>query len=298
MKVLVLGREGQLARGLVEAALGTGIQIVSIGRPEIDLTDKASVGAVFAREHPDIVVNAAAYTAVDKAESEPAVAHAVNALGAEYAARACAAQSIPIVHISTDYVFDGIKDSPYLESDRTGPINVYGSTKLEGEQRVAKVCERHVILRTAWVYSPWGTNFVKTMLRLATTRPSINVVQDQLGSPTYAPDLARTILSLATLVVDDDDSRGWGTYHVVCSGETSWSGLAREIFRHAAQNGLPVADVAGIAATAYPTPARRPGNSRLNCDKLRLLFGLELPDWRLGVKDCVARLAASSQAGA
>ena len=298
MKVLVLGREGQLARGLLESAVGTGIQVVSIGRPEMDLTDEKSIGAVFAREHPDIVVNAAAYTAVDKAESEPVVAHAVNALGAEHAARQCAAQSIPIVHVSTDYVFDGMKNSPYLESDPTGPINVYGRTKLEGEQRVAKACERHVILRTAWVYSPWGTNFVKTMLRLATTRPTINVVEDQLGSPTYAPDLARAILRLATLVVDGDGSRRWGTYHVVGSGETSWFALAQEIFRHAAESGLPIADVVGIAASAYPTPARRPANSRLNCDKLRLSFDLELPDWRLGVKDCVVRLAAASQAGA
>jgi dTDP-4-dehydrorhamnose reductase len=297
VKVLVLGREGQLARGLVEAALGTGIQIVSIGRPEIDLTDNGSVGAVFAREHPDIVVNAAAYTAVDKAESEPAVAHAVNALGAEYAARACATRSIPIVHISTDYVFDGMKDSPYLESDPTGPINVYGSTKLEGEQRVAKACERHVILRTAWVYSPWGTNFVKTMLRLATTRPRINVVEDQLGSPTYVPDLASTIIELATRVIDEHGSGRWGTYHGVAQGETSWFGFAREIFRHAAEQGLPVADIAGIPTSAYPTPARRPANSRLNCDKLRRSFGLELPDWRLGVSDCMARLAALAQAG-
>jgi dTDP-4-dehydrorhamnose reductase len=297
VKVLVFGREGQLARSLLEAAVRPDIQVVSIGRPEIDVVDEKSVLAAFAREHPDIAVNAAAYTAVDKAESEPAVAHAVNALGAEHVAKASAAHSIPIIHISTDYVFDGKKDSPYLESDPTGPINVYGLTKLEGEQRVAKACERHLILRTAWLYSPWGTNFLKTMLRVAATRPTISVVQDQLGSPTYVPDLASAIIALATRVLDEHRSLRWGTYHAVARGETSWFGFAREIFQQAAENGLPVADIAGIPTSAYPTPARRPANSRLNCDKLRELFGLELPDWRLGVNDCVARLAALAQAG-
>ena len=170
VKILVLGRDGQLARSLVEAAVAAGIQLQSVGRPEIDLTDVNTVSALVARVRPDLVVNAAAYTAVDKAESESALAYAVNAAGAEHAARACASYSIPIIHISTDYVFDGAKDGPYLEGDPTGPINVYGLTKLEGEQRVMNACERHLILRTAWVYSPWGANFVKTMLRLATAR--------------------------------------------------------------------------------------------------------------------------------
>ena len=295
MRVLVTGREGQLARGLLEAADSVGIQVLAIGRPDIDVADERSVTAVIARERPDIVVNAAAYTAVDKAESEPAVALAVNALGAEAVARACAAHSIPIIQISTDYVFDGMKDGPYVENDFTAPINVYGRTKLEGEQRVAKVCQRHLILRTAWVFSPWGANFVRTMLRLATTRPSIGVVDDQRGSPTSASHLARIVLEIAARVVTDPTSARWGIYHAVGGGETSWFGFAREVFRHAAAQGLPVADVAPIATSAYPTPARRPANSRLNCDKLRLAFGLELPDWRLGVEDCVARLAASAQ---
>jgi len=295
VKVLVTGREGQLARGLLEAADSVGIQALAIGRPDIDVADERSVTAVIARERPDLVVNAAAYTAVDKAESEPSVVHAVNALGAEAVARACAAQSIPIFQISTDYVFDGMKDGPYVESDFTAPINVYGRTKLEGEQRVAKACQRHLILRTAWVYSPWGANFVKTMLRLAATRPSIDVVDDQRGSPTSASHLARIVLEIAARVVTDPTGARWGIYHAVGGGETTWFGFAREVFRHAAARGLPVADVAPIAASAYPTPARRPTNSRLNCDKLRLAFGLELPDWRLGVEDCVARLAASAQ---
>jgi dTDP-4-dehydrorhamnose reductase len=296
VKILVVGHEGQLARGLVEAGDTSNVQVVSIGRPDIDLVDEQSVAAAVARERPDVVVNAAAYTAVDKAESEPAIAQAVNALGADYVARACAAHSIPIIHISTDYVFDGMKDAPYFENDLTAPINVYGRTKLEGELRVANACERHLILRTAWVYSPWGANFVKTMLRLATTRPSIGVVGDHLGSPTYAPHLARIVLAIAERVAAESSGTRWGIYHAVGGGETTRFDFAREVFQRAAEQGLPVTDVAAIATSAYPTPARRPINCRLNCDKLRLLFGLELPDWRIGVEDCVVRLAALAQA--
>jgi dTDP-4-dehydrorhamnose reductase len=296
VKVLVLGREGQLARSLLEAAVGPEVHVQSIGRPEVDLTDEKSVAALLARVKADVIINAAAYTAVDKAESEPALAYAVNASGAEYAAKACASHSIPIIHISTDYVFDGAKDGPYQEGDPTGPINVYGQSKLEGEQRVMKACERHLILRTAWVYSPWGTNFVRTMLGLATTRQTIGVVEDQLGSPTYAPDLARAILSLADGVLREPSASRWGIYHAVGSGETNWSGFAREVFRYAREKGLPAAEVDAIASSAYPTPARRPPNSRLNCEKLRLSFGLALPDWQLGVANCVSRLAASAQA--
>jgi dTDP-4-dehydrorhamnose reductase len=296
VKVLVSGREGQLARGLLEAADGAGeVQVVAIGRPELDLADAKSVAAVVAHQRPDVVVNAAAYTAVDNAETEPAVARAVNALGAEHVAGACAAHSIPIIHISTDYVFDGMKPSPYREDDATGPINVYGRTKLEGEQRVAKACERHLILRTAWLHSRWGVNFVKTMLRLGATRPGISVVDDQLGSPTYAPDLARIVLAAAARMVADPAGMRWGTYHAAGGGETTRFGFAREVFRCAAEQGLPVADVTAIATSAYPTPARRPANSRLNCDRLRRLLGLELPDWRVGVQDCVARLAETAR---
>jgi dTDP-4-dehydrorhamnose reductase len=296
VKVLVIGREGQLARSLVEAADTPGVQAVSVGRPDVDLVDEKSVAAIVAGERPDVVVNAASYTAVDKAEAEPEIARAVNALGAEYVARACAANSIPLIHISTDYVFDGMKDDAYREDDRTGPINAYGDSKLEGERRVAEACEQHLILRTAWVHSPWGANFVKTMLRLAADRPSISVVDDQRGSPTYAPHLARIVLAVAARVAADRAATDWGIYHAVGGGETTWFGFAREIFRLAAEHGLPAADVVAIATSAFPTSARRPANSRLNCDKLRRLFGLELPDWRVGARDCVARLSASTPA--
>jgi dTDP-4-dehydrorhamnose reductase len=294
MKILVIGREGQLARGLVEAADTAGVRVVAFGRPDIDLVDEKSVTAVVSRERPDAVVNAAAYTAVDAAEDQPRLAHAVNARGAEYVARACAANSIPVIHISTDYVFDGMKDSPYCEDDATAPTNAYGRSKLEGERLVVKACERHLILRTAWLHSPWGTNFVKTMLRLVADRPFISVVDDQRGSPTYVPHLARVVLAVATRAAADPAGTRWGIYHAVDGGETTWFGFAREVFRSAAEHGLPAAEIAPIATADFPTAARRPANSRLNCDKLRRLFGLELPDWRVGVQDCVARLSAAA----
>ena len=289
MKILVTGRTGQLVLGLVERASGRDIEIVAAGRPEFDLTDEASVMAAIAQAQPDAVVNAAAYTAVDQAESEPEQAHRVNALGAEFVARACAAQGIPVIQISTDYVFDGGKAQPYREDDTTAPINVYGRSKLEGEVRVAQACARHVILRTAWLHSPWGANFVKTMLRLAETRPEIKVVADQRGSPTYVPDLADVVLAIATRAVAGSDM-AWGIYHAAGAGETTWFDFAGEVMLCAAQHGLPMAKILPIPALDYPTAARRPEDARLDGAKLKGL-GLALPDWRSGVADNVARLA-------
>jgi dTDP-4-dehydrorhamnose reductase len=293
VKILVTGRQGQLARSLVEAANSRDVELVSVGRPVLDLADAKSVTALISRERPDVVVNAAAYTVVDKAEVESTLAHDVNALGAEYVAQACEANSIPIIQISTDYVFDGAKATPYREDDPTGPVNAYGRSKLEGETRVAKACERYLILRTAWVHSPWGGNFVKTMLRLAAERPVIGVVDDQFGSPTYAPHLAEAVLSIARRIGADPAGTPWGIYHAVGAGETNWFGVAREIFRFAAEHGMPAAQITAITTADFPTPTRRPANSRLNCDRLRQSFGLELPDWRAGVESCVARLSES-----
>lgn len=295
MKILVIGREGQLARGLAEAA-GAGLEIVAVGRPQIDLTDARSAADAIARARPGVVVNAAAYTSVDRAESEPDIAMAVNASGAEHVARACAAGAIPLIHLSTDYVFDGNKNQPYLEDDAVGPINAYGRSKLDGEVRVARACPQHLILRTAWVHSPWGSNFVKTMLRLAGER-QIRVVDDVRGSPTYAPHLANLVLALARKIKTDAAAIPWGTYHAVSAGDTTWCGFAREVFRCAREHGLPAAEVVPIGTADYPTAARRPINSRLDCTKLRRSFALELPDWQEGVRDCVARLAAAAQAG-
>ena len=200
-----------------------------------------------------------------------------------------------MIHLSTDYVFDGIKDGWYVEDDPVGPINAYGLSKLEGERKVASGCDRHVILRTAWVHSPWGGNFVKTMLRLATERPLISVVDDQLGSPTYAPHLAALILAVARRIVADPAGVQWGTYHAAGAGETSWFGFANAVFHRAAELGLREPKVSAIRAIDYPTPTRRPANSRLDCGKLRRSFGLELPDWRIGVRECVTRLVSAGR---
>lgn len=295
MRILVCGHEGQLARALLEAGPPPDTELVTVGRPALNIADPASVASVITRERPNLVINTAAYTFVDRAESEPDAAFAANAAGADNVARACAANSIPIIHISTDYVFDGNKLAPYREDDPTLPTTVYGRSKREGELRVAEACERHLILRTAWLHSPWGANFVKTMLRLANERDVIGVVDDQRGTPTYVPDLAATVLAVARRAIADPDTIHWGIYHAVGSGEATWCGFAREVFKAAAEQGLPAARVDPIATSDYPTAARRPADSRLSCEKLRREFGLELPHWQAGVRECVRRLALMSR---
>lgn len=295
IRIVVCGHEGQLARALLEADRLPDTELVAVGRPTLDIADPSSIASTIARERPDLVINAAAYTFVDQAEIEPDAAFAVNAAGADNVARACAARSIPLIHISTDYVFDGSKPVPYVEDDLTFPATVYGRTKREGELRVIEACERHLILRTAWLHSPWGANFVKTMLRLANERNVIGVVDDQRGAPTYAPDLAVAVLAIARRAIADPDRMSWGIYHVVGGGEATWCGFAREIFKAAAEQGLPAGRVDPIATSDYPTPAPRPADSRLSCDKLRREFGVELPHWQARVHECVRRVALASR---
>jgi dTDP-4-dehydrorhamnose reductase len=241
------------------------------------------------------VVNAAAYTAVDQAESEEAAAYAVNALGAEQLAKACARRSIPLIHVSTDYVFDGASSTPYAETDAARPLSAYGKSKYEGEQRVAVACPQHVILRTAWLHSPFGENFVKSMLRLADRRAKISVVADQYGNPTYAPHLAQAILVLANRIVRQPAWSKWGLYHAAGSGEASRYELALEILRVSGLYGGPTAPVAPIASTEFPTLAPRPLNSRLSGEKLAADLGVRLPHWTIGVQECVKRLLKGAQ---
>ena len=293
MRVLVTGRTGQLAGSLLEAGAGKGCDIVAVGRPALDLADRASLDDAIARFQPDAVVNAAAYTAVDAAETEPERAYAINAAGAGHVAEACARREIPVIHISTDYVFDGAKPGPYGEDGPASPLGVYGLSKLRGEQRVAAANWRHVILRTSWLFSPFGANFVKTMLRLATTRSEIGVVDDQVGCPTYAPHLAECILAVAARVTGEPAKRdAFGVYHAAGGGAASWCEFAREVFRCSSELGGPAATAKPIPTADYPLPARRPANSRLDCSKLAREFGLALPPWRVGARDCVARLLA------
>ena len=296
-KLLVTGREGQLAQSLLECAT-PAVTVIAVGRPELDLADPPSIRRALMAYRPDVVVNAAAYTHVDEAEREPDEAVRINARGAGCVGEACADAGIPLIHISTDYVFDGEKSSPYVESDAAGPLNAYGRSKLAGEQAVSEACPRHIILRTGWIYSPFGRNFVTTMLRLAETRSEISVVDDQHGTPTYAPDLAAAILAIAQHVVDQKEGADlWGLYHLSAEGETTWCGLAREVFRRAKEHGGPTVSVRPIPTSAYPTPARRPLNGRLDAGKLARTFGLRLPHWTTGVERCVRRLCTAIQQG-
>lgn len=291
MKVLVTGSSGQLATSLRGAVKPEGLDLVMAGQAELDLAKPSSISEAMERNAPDLVVNAGAFTGVDKAESEPERAFAINGEGAGVLASMCAGRGIPIIHISTDYVFDGRKKGAYVESDATAPLGAYGRSKLEGEERIARSGARHVVLRTSWVHSPYGHNFVKTMLRLAATRPELGVVADQRGCPTFAPHLAEAVLGIASrLLTDGEDRAPGGIYHVAGSGETTWHGLAVEVFRCSAALGGPAAAVRPITTADYPTPAARPANSVLDCSKLARDYAIALPDWRLGVEECVRRL--------
>jgi len=224
---------------------------------------------------------------VDKAEEEEALATTINGEAAGALAQAAADIGVPILQISTDYVFDGTKATPYVESDPVAPVNAYGRSKLAGERAVAAANPRHAILRTSWVYDGCGKNFLKTMLRLAETRDELGVVADQIGAPSYAPDIADAVIAVARNLVADADARRAGVFHMTGGGQTSWAGFAQEIFRLSAQAGGPSARVRDIATSDYPTPAKRPANSRLNCDRLAATHGARLPDWRDALARCI-----------
>ncbi|WP_434721746.1 dTDP-4-dehydrorhamnose reductase [Mesorhizobium sp. RIZ17] len=291
MRLAVTGREGQVAASLVETARGSnGLEVVAVGRPELDLARPDTVFAALEAARPDIVVSAAAYTAVDQAEDEKELAFAVNATGAGKVAEAAARLGVPVIHLSTDYVFDGTKDGAYVETDPTAPLGVYGASKLAGEEAVAAANPRHLILRTAWVYSPFGNNFVKTMLRLAASRDEISVVADQWGNPTSALDIAEAILHAAARLQADRNFAAFGVYHLAGGGETNWSGFARHILDTSRAFGGPHASVRDIATADYPTKARRPQNSRLSSAKFEGVFGWKAPGWRVSVESVVRRL--------
>ena len=291
MKVLIIGSSGQLARALMEATWPPGWEPAALGRPVVDLTQPETIAAALEREAPECIINAAAYTAVDKAESDRRTAFAINRDGVETLARACAARDIPLVHVSTDYVFDGSLNRPYSEDDPTSPATIYGMSKLAGEERIRALLPKHVILRTAWLFGPHGHNFVKTMLRLARTRDEIAVVDDQRGNPTYVPHLAEAIITLLRrLAAHPHSATVWGTYHLAGGGAATWAAMAREALAHSVRLGGPAARVRPITTADYPTPARRPMDSRLDCSKIARVLGITLPDWRRGVALCVQRL--------
>lgn len=279
--ILVTGGQGQLATSLRK--LG-GDRVVIVGRPEFDLAKPETIAATLERVKPVLVVNAAAWTAVDLAETEIEGATAANETGPAELARLCAAQDIPLIHVSTDYVYAGDKGSPYVETDPVTPQTVYGRTKAAGEQAVLKAQPRSIVLRTAWVYSGHCKNFVRTMVNAGAKNTHLKVVGDQYGCPTNADDLARAILDIAHQVEAGWQDRFAGIYHACGRGETSWHGLAVAALEEATRHGqvMPV-EVAAIRTEDWPTPAKRPHDSRLDCSKLETVFGVRLPEWRDGV---------------
>ncbi|MEH6645935.1 dTDP-4-dehydrorhamnose reductase [Sulfitobacter sp.] len=271
MSILVFGKTGQVATELQRQA-----QVTALGRDQADLSDPAACAAAIRAHAPAVVINAAAYTAVDRAEEEEALAHLVNAAAPGAMAQTCAKLDIPFLHVSTDYVFDGTGTEAWTPQDQTAPQNAYGRTKLAGEQAVRAAGGMHAVLRTSWVFSAHGANFVKTMLRLSETRDALSVVGDQIGGPTPAADIAATLLTMAAGM---QDGQGGGTYHYAGTPAASWADFARETFALAGK----VVTVSDIPTSDYPTPAARPLNSRLDCASLAADFGIKPPNWQAGL---------------
>lgn len=291
INILITGGAGQVGLALKNVEWPQGVVLFAPSRAELDLGDVGSVKAAFAAAPFAAVINAGAHTAVDKAETEAAAAFAVNATGAAVLADATREAGIPLIQVSTDYVFDGSKDSPYVEDDPVAPLGVYGASKLAGELAVRSGNPRSVVLRTAWVLSPRRANFLKTMLRLAAERPVLRVVADQVGCPTSARDIAEALKTITLRMIADDRAPA-GVYHFVNAGETSWAGLAQEIFSLSAKVGGPSAVVEGIPSSDYPTPARRPANSRLSTAKLARDYGIAPRPWASAVAEIITELDA------
>ena len=279
--ILLTGGTGQLAVALAEGALACGLRVHHVGRPLLDFDRPASIGEVFTACVPSLVINAAAYTAVDAAEDDEAAALRANRDGPAELAQLCQATDIPLIHVSTDYVFDGLKGAPYVETDPTAPQGVYGASKLAGEQAVLAACRRAIVLRTSWVYSPIGKNFVRTMLGAARRHRQLRVVADQTGCPTRSADLAQVILGIADQLARDGwDDRLAGIYHAAGTGATTWYGFAVATFEAAARYGVSKPAVAPIPTREWPTKAKRPPDSRLDCGRLAAVFGVRLPPWQ------------------
>ena len=279
MKILVIGSNGQLGWELDRQGRASSVEMVSLDLPKVDITDPQDISAAVMAVKPDLVINASAYTAVDKAETEQELAFAINRDGPGYLAASCAEAGIPLIHISTDYVFDGAKKEPYLETDPISPLGVYGKSKAEGEAKVRHHLKEYIIIRTAWLYGIHGNNFVKTMLRLGKEKETLRVVADQYGCPTCAADLAEAVLTIAKQINERHDIV-WGTYHFCGTGETTWHCFAEKIFELAGQyDSFVIKKVEPITTAEYPTPARRPFNSVMNCSMLTKEFGIVPSPW-------------------
>jgi dTDP-4-dehydrorhamnose reductase len=292
-RILLLGSAGQLGVELKKSFAGVG-PITAVNRSSLDLRDQEQIRAVVRSVRPALILNAAAYTAVDRAESEPQLAQAINADAPRVLAEEALKLDALLVHYSTDYIFDGSKSSPWIETDAPNPLNVYGASKLAGERAIQSVGGRFLIFRTSWVYGPHGNNFLLTMLRLARERDRLSIVDDQVGAPTTSIELARATHAVVMSILTGRfaDARHWaGLYHMTCAGSTSWFGFAQAIFaRAAATLGIKAPELTPIPTTAYPTPAARPRNSVLSNEKLRARFGVEPPSWQSSLEEVVDRL--------
>jgi dTDP-4-dehydrorhamnose reductase len=292
-RILVAGRSGQVARELARAGLPTGFTLECRGRDSLDLLDPEGTTRKVAASGASFVVNAAAYTAVDRAESEPDLAFRLNRDGAAALAEGARACGAALIHISTDYVFDGTKTTPYREDDPVGPVSVYGASKEAGERAVRERADRHVILRTAWVYSPFGEgSFVKTMLRLGRDRPELRVIDDQHGSPTAAAEVARAVIAICAAIAAGKRD-GFGTYHFCNAGATTRFGQAKAIFDWLVAHGRKVPRLAPIPTSAYPMPARRPANSVLDCTRIREVYGILPKPWEESLAECLSEIMAA-----
>lgn len=293
-EILITGGNGQLGTELKRYPWPAGWAIVAVDIDELDLRDTAAIEAMVASRPWAAVISGGAYTAVDKAEDDNVTAWAVNALAPAAFAKACREADIPLVHVSTDYVFDGAKQGRWAPGDATGPLGVYGASKLGGDLAVATGCPRHAIVRTSWVVSAHGNNFIKTMLRVGAERDTLRVVDDQHGAPTAAADLAATVATIALRMADDAQAPA-GTFHFSNAGETTWCGFAREIFAGAAKRGGPSPQVEAIATADYPTPARRPTNSRLDHDAINAAYGITPRAWQDALDDILDELIGAAK---
>ena len=284
VRIAVTGANGQLGHQLVKRFSGK-VQLKAYDKSALNIADENEVEQTLTEFAPHIIINAAAYTAVDKAEQDIEQATNINELGPTYLARVAQRLDAVLIHVSTDYVFDGTSKSPYVETDNTGPQSVYGSTKLNGENAVIKHCTKHIILRTAWVFGEHGNNFVKTMLRLSNTRTELGVVADQIGGPTYAGDIAQAIFDISSQVINGSDK--WGVYHFSGMPYVSWHQFALAIFDSAARHNLlaQAVDVKPITTADYPTPAKRPAFSTLNCSKIEQNFAVKPSDWQYALEN-------------
>ena len=286
MKILITGQHGQVSQALQQRLPDLGALIV-LGRDQLDLANPGQIREHIRNHRPNLIINAAAHTAVDQAESEPDAAFAINAIAPGILAEEAKALGIPLIHYSTDYVFDGSKPAPYTETDAPNPLGVYGQSKLAGEQAIAAVGGEYLILRTSWVYSDHGKNFLLTMQRLLQEKPHLRIVADQIGAPTWADTIA---LSTRALIErwQAGQAGDWGIYHLTAQGHTSWFGFAQVIGEHLRAQGKACAELEAIPSSAYPTPAKRPLNSRLDCSRLQQQWHASQPQWQDALRECLA----------